>query len=253
LSVTLALRPWVSDIAVLTQTPSVEVITRGPDGATTLVFRSRPDAEDEVLVLGPRTSASYHHHKDVPFAVRVRLRPGRGRAVLGVAIDQLTNETVPLRDLWGTQAQPLASALRDARNSPEHLVSGIEERLRSRLSSLTARDEAAARLAEAAAGELSGVSPPRSQLVADVARRLDISERHLRDVFTRAVGLSPKRFARIERVRHVLRAISQGDLALLAHDVGYYDQSHLTAEFRTIMGTTPRAFIAGLRPAPTGC
>jgi AraC-like DNA-binding protein len=85
------------------------------------------------------------------------------------------------------------------------------------------------------------------------ARRLNVSERHLRDLFTEAVGVPPKLFARLDRVRTVLVHAHRGHLAHLATEAGYYDQSHMTAEFRRIMGTPPAAFVAGHRPAATRC
>ncbi|MFC4114521.1 AraC family transcriptional regulator [Nonomuraea zeae] len=39
----------------------------------------------------------------------------------------------------------------------------------------------------------------------------------------------------------------------LAAATGYYDQSHMTAEFRTLMGVTPAAYFAGRLPALQAC
>ena len=249
-----ALRPFIADIAVLTVTPTAQVLTRAPDSSTTLVFRSAPGSEDEVMVLGPRTAASYHHaDKDVPTAVRLRLHPGWGRAVLGLPIDEITDQIVSLRELWGASGRQLASAPSPSGGEAEGFLARLEGVLHARLSTLSARDEGQARLAKAATDELNNATPSHPPLVRDIAHRLNISERQLRDVFTRTVGVSPKRFACIQRVRTVLRSAGHRPLARLAHEIGYYDQSHMTAEFRTTMGTTPRAFIAGRRPAPTGC
>jgi AraC-like DNA-binding protein len=85
-----------------------------------------------------------------------------------------------------------------------------------------------------------------------VARRLAVSERHLRDLFSDGVGLPPKRFERIARLRGLL---SRGETrwAQLAATAGYYDQSHMTAEFRTMMGVPPAAFFAGRPPSLEPC
>jgi AraC-like DNA-binding protein len=109
-------------------------------------------------------------------------------------------------------------------------------------------------------------SPKRAGLVQDaiqllpdervhvVAHKLDVSERQLRNLFDRALGLSPKQYARIHRVRAVLRdAQPGGDLAQLAAQAGYYDQSHMTTEFRRLVGVPPAAFTTGRRPPPTPC
>ncbi len=116
------------------------------------------------------------------------------------------------------------------------------------------------------AGEQGG-NPERDQLVreatmlssagtdgvAAAARRLHVSERHLRNLFIEGVGLSPKHFARIDRVRTVLDYAPLRPWADLAAEAGYYDQAHLTGEFRRVMGVPPAAFRRGELPAPTPC
>jgi AraC-like DNA-binding protein len=85
------------------------------------------------------------------------------------------------------------------------------------------------------------------------ARRLHVSERRLRTVFADGMGLSPKHFARIARVRAVLGRSPERAWADVALAAGYYDQSHMTAEFRRLMGVPPAAFAAGRRPPATRC
>ena len=53
-------------------------------------------------------------------------------------------------------------------------------------------------------------------------------------------------------VRTVLAA-DAGRWSDIAATAGYYDQSHMTAEFRHFMGVPPAAFTAGRRPAATPC
>jgi len=47
---------------------------------------------------------------------------------------------------------------------------------------------------------------------------------------------------RFEQVRNHLWNHPDTNLAALAHDLGYTDQSHLSREFRRYSGTTPAAF-----------
>ena len=61
--------------------------------------------------------------------------------------------------------------------------------------------------------------------------------------FLRASGFTPKAFARIVRFQNAIRLYESGqgcsDVAL---EAGYYDQSHLTNEFRALGGSSPEAF-----------
>jgi transcriptional regulator GlxA family with amidase domain len=83
--------------------------------------------------------------------------------------------------------------------------------------------------------------------VSSVAADLGVSERHLRRVFRKAVGMSPKGFARLARFRHALRMVredSRLSWATIAAAAGYYDQAHLIEEFRAIAGVTPRVLLS---------
>ncbi|MFF0343778.1 helix-turn-helix transcriptional regulator [Kribbella sp. NPDC004875] len=81
----------------------------------------------------------------------------------------------------------------------------------------------------------------------ETAARLGVSERYLRRVFRQAVGVSPKHFARISRVRSVIKQSGRSWSDTAAY-VGYADQSHLIADFRALMRVTPTAFATGEVP-----
>jgi AraC-like DNA-binding protein len=72
--------------------------------------------------------------------------------------------------------------------------------------------------------------------------------RALERQFDRWVGLSPKRYARVVRFHHAVGAlIAAPGLpgARLAVDHGYFDQAHLSRDFKAFTGAAPRAFISG--------
>ena len=81
--------------------------------------------------------------------------------------------------------------------------------------------------------------------VADVVRRSGFSHRRFLSIFRPEVGLPPKEFCRILRFQHVLSVarrtgrIKWTELALMC---GFYDQPHLTNEFRRLSGLTPAQF-----------
>ncbi|WP_280250001.1 helix-turn-helix domain-containing protein [Nocardia abscessus] len=89
--------------------------------------------------------------------------------------------------------------------------------------------------------------------VAELAAHLSVSERQLRNLFTSGIGVSPKHFARIDRIRRVLSQAEDMPLADIATGTGYYDQSHMTADFRSLMGVPPTSFRRGEVPAPSPC
>jgi AraC-like DNA-binding protein len=98
--------------------------------------------------------------------------------------------------------------------------------------------------------------------VADAAETTGLSDRQLRNVFDRWIGVSPKSYARIARFRRVLaasgaveladpemnaEALRPPDWAQLAAITGYSDQSHLSHDFVAFAGMTPGAYAAAYR------
>jgi AraC-like DNA-binding protein len=63
-------------------------------------------------------------------------------------------------------------------------------------------------------------------------------------IFSKYVGVNPKKFASIVRFQNVLQTNSKGKrrLSQIAVYNGYYDQSHFIHDFKSLTGLTPKAF-----------
>ncbi|MGZ0151700.1 helix-turn-helix domain-containing protein [Kribbella sp. WER1] len=269
------MHPWIETVTLTSATTPVTVLP--PDPSTTVVWRMTPAGDSDVLVAGPRTTASYHATKNLPVCLHLRIRPGAVIPLLGTPPDQLLNQVVPLESLRGPSATALAEQLvthrtqldRAAAVLRDYLVAQVPAHLPARLQLV---HDAVAQLTPPPAEPAHQTAPPGAQAGAragspataqagalppsaviprvDVAAaRLGVSERYLRRVFRQAVGVSPKHFARIARVRRVIATRrSWADTAAYA---GYTDQSHLIADFRALMRVTPSAYAAGDVPLST--
>jgi AraC-like DNA-binding protein len=215
------------------------VHVREPDTAPTVAFQP-----DGLLVLGPQTRAAYLVAGDMSGCVAIRLPVRHARPALDVPLHELVDRAVPLAELWGPSAAELSERLDDEMRRSGRAAT--RARLWAALTERTS-EQLTSPVVGAAANLLAG--PSRG--VREVARELGVSERHLRDLFADGVGLSPKRFTRIGRVRHVLAG--QEPWAELAAEAGYFDQSHMGADFRSVMGVSPGAYRAGRLPAPRAC
>ena len=106
-------------------------------------------------------------------------------------------------------------------------------------------------LVERALGERSTVR--RAGHVASVrqiAERLGVSPRHVNREFHRHFGMGPRRYSLINRVERAMSLITEGaghDLTSLALDLGFYDYSHFSNEFKRSASTTPRDFSSSIR------
>lgn len=183
--------------------------------------------------------------------VSVRFHPGAALPFFGVPLSELVDRAVPLDALWGdAAASSLVDALASADESagPSARVARFEGVLRRRLAAARAGQTLATRataLMRHARGRVS---------VAEVACALGVGERRLERAFDDAVGLPPKRLARVLRFRAAVQALDRalaGDAAprwsALALDAGYADQPHLIRDFRALAGLTPTAYVAERR------
>jgi AraC-like DNA-binding protein len=224
-------------------------VVQVPDPATVLVFRTGFDGHSDLVAMGPRTRGGYHTPIEVPVCVRMRLPPGRARAVLGVPAHELTDRSVRVADLWGDEGRRLIADLAalgdDAGSVLAHLNS---------LAILAGPAAPADRSGPSSAltTAIRELSRPGANLT-ETARRAGVSERRLRTLFARDVGLSPKHFARISRLRRVLAQAGRGPWAAVADDAGFFDQAHMISDFRSLMGVSPHAYVSGRLPAATPC
>jgi len=242
--VTESLRPWVLGVQAFAMSAArPRVFARLPESATSLVVSAREDGSFHVAVVGPRLRAFYKSATRVPGHAAFTFRPGAARAFLDVPLHELSDRAVPLEELWGSPALSLRVAIERARGSLRATTRAVESALVERLEkarAIGARTQLvvrAARALEASADDIEAIPA--------VAKRVGVSERHLRQLFRDEVGVSPKRFARIARIRRAVANVGRVGWAALAVDNGFYDQAHLNAEFRDLLGTTPREFAAG--------
>ncbi|RSK45312.1 helix-turn-helix domain-containing protein [Hymenobacter rigui] len=86
--------------------------------------------------------------------------------------------------------------------------------------------------------------------VSEVAAAAHATVRTLERKFKQAAGHTVKDVSgllRFEQVRNHLWLQPEANLAALAHELGYTDQSHLSREFKRYSGTTPAAFARNAR------
>jgi AraC-like DNA-binding protein len=203
-----------------------------PASGLTLVIRLSPTGSRAVL-LGPATEkASVELDRRAEY-LGVHFRTGQAPRLADVAPSELANGHEEVARVGGERVDSVADrllALPDL--ASRQLV--LEELLRA-IPPLV-RDERcrqAALLLESRGGQLR---------IDDLAARLGLHVRSLERRFIDHLGLTPKRLARLVRLRHVLARLHDGrygTLAGLAQACGYSDQSHMNRDFKELTGRAP--------------
>ena len=71
-----------------------------------------------------------------------------------------------------------------------------------------------------------------------------MSESNLLRIFKEATGQTPIDYRLRLRIKHAMRLLCDTDdpISRIASQVGFSDSNYFTRQFRTIIGTTPRAY-----------
>jgi AraC-like DNA-binding protein len=225
---------------------SVEKILPGPDTSLWVnlnrdAFRSFGWAGQVrqvpgTMVSGPAGRASViefeegHAHVSVTFAL------GAAPCFFALPPTLLRDDLVPLVAVCGGAGAFLRERLLEAASPGDALVV-MENFLIGQMVDGASPDPAVIAAAWALA---------RGSRVGEVSDRLGLLPPTLRRRFTAQVGLTPKRFGRVQRLQRVVRGLdgrAQVDWAATAARYGYCDQAHLADEFRDLVGVTPGGYL----------
>jgi AraC-like DNA-binding protein len=96
----------------------------------------------------------------------------------------------------------------------------------------------------------AALADPDVGTVAQLAKRVGISERSVAKLSRRVFGFKPKLLLRRQRFLRTLGEVMLHPRSswLRALDAHYVDQSHFNRDFRRFMGLTPQAYLAQPRP-----
>jgi AraC-like DNA-binding protein len=195
-----------------------EAVTRVlPDGCADVIIDGR-----EPTIVGAMTRPI--QARSEPGMFGIRFKPGRAALAIGAPLTEVTDMRVRLRDV--TKRFPSIN--------PERI-----DRVEAAMRSLFAERKPDSRV-DAAVDRI--LRSGGRATIDSIAAAAGVSRQHLARAFAYHVGVSPKMFARVIRFRRALRLAGSQDWADLALQLGYFDQSHLIAEFRQFAGQTPVPF-----------
>jgi AraC-like DNA-binding protein len=197
-----------------------------PDGCIDLLI-----SEGRAFVVGTMTRPLLLEAGPPARVVAVRFRPGGAVPFLREDAHALTDRQADTASLGLRWASALAARGLVTAGALEH---ALLEQLPAPPDPLVAH----------AVGLLFGMAAPS---VDGLARRIGWSRQHLGRAFRTHVGISPKQLGRVARLQRALARLQHGTLRLAqeAADLGYFDQAHMSRDFRALTGLTPGAAAAG--------
>ncbi len=242
-----ALRPFIKRFLVV-EYPSFHRDAHLPDTSAVAAFSfqggCRIDGDrwaPPAAFTGLRETLRAHEHCCGHAVLLATFTPVGASAFLRPSLEEFAGTTT---DLSGILDRPgeferLHEQLAGARNHRRR-VKLLEDFLLARI-----RVSEPDPLVAAAVGWLEqGPGPKR---IDDLTRYIGLSQSALERRFRRIVGISPKKFASVVRLRHAVRLRATGtDFTAVAHAAGYFDQSHFIKDFRRATGSAPDAFFRQL-------
>lgn len=200
-------------------------------------------------VIGVITGKFTKHLEGQGHSLGIKFRPGGFYPLVRSPAAAFTDRRVPLGEVFETEASHLERSVVEAPDDTS-VLQLAEDFLSSIGPALDAR--------MALVNEITGwISNNRTVTRVDhIATRFNIERRTLQRLFRRYVGVPPKwviqRYRLLDAVEE-LAAHRDGDVGRLAADLGYFDQSHFSKDFKTTIGCSPAGYArrrrgAGLAP-----
>jgi AraC-like DNA-binding protein len=271
-----ALGPFVHSFEYVEDAPGTEQERMIPGGDVSLVVTLRDDGfsytdvdgshrVDGACVAGPQHRAQVVSTAPQRGMVAVNFAPGGAARFLTLPLHAVTDDYPSLAAMWGRAGAVVRERLVDA--PPARVLDLAEAILLEQVVAPLTRDLAL---------ELAIRALDRGAPVGAVVERFGTTAKPFIRRFRAAIGLTPKAYARLRRLQRLLQALPAAerspsasewkaaggvggrppsrlgpvDWARAATEHGYYDQSHLVHDFRTITGITPSAYRPRSADAP---
>jgi AraC-like DNA-binding protein len=216
----------------------VETITLLPDGGVNLLVNLGEDILSTgfekrikyggVFMVGPMMKTDVQVMENEALLFGVRFKPGAFSCFYKhEALDQLANmfQDFPQKDFP------------DLKKTLQHFVPYFDQFFLDRLA------PSKVSVVHCAADIAQSFGAVR---IETLAKQHFTSERQLERQFKQQVGLSPKKLADLERFNNayvLLQSKPQKRIEEIAWNCGYYDQAHMTNDFKRFTGQTPAALI----------
>ncbi len=177
-------------------------------------------------------------------AVGIRLRPEGLYPLCGMLAGEIVDEVIPLDAVWGAAVAETEEQLLAAR-SPDRLPSLLD-------AFLLGRPDLRRQAHPGLDAAIRRIRQCKGHLRIDaLAAELNLSIKQLERLFKGALGVSPKRYARIMKFSDLHAWLDRPDASInwaaVAAAMNYYDQNHFIKNFKEFSGLLPGEYLKELR------
>jgi AraC-like DNA-binding protein len=221
-----------------------------PDGCAEIVLNladrfqrfaaTSSEMQPQSMVVGQLTEAVVIAPSGGVDIVGIRLQPWGASSILPVPAVELRDVLVPLDTVAAGMARDLPDALYE-QTDPVTRVATVFRYLAQHRRGTPAQATTRARSIVNEATRSTGPMTVRA-----LAARLGLGERRVERELDRYVGLGPKmllRIARFQRALAVARSDENLSWSAVAARTGFFDQAHLTHEFKRFAACTPSEYL----------
>jgi AraC-like DNA-binding protein len=196
-------------------------------------YTDRMSRHSGAVLAGPHACSTVLDTREQCWLVAAEFRSGGAASFFPMPLTEACNQVVPLDDLWRSSGKHLRERLLEA-PTPALKFSVLEEVL---------LEHCAPKFDPAIEYVVTALQ--RGMPLAQLTANLGWMPRTLARRFSSQVGITPKRYARVQRLQRLLRSVrrsSNPDWSALAAEHGYTDQSHMVHDFRELADITPSAY-----------
>ena len=191
--------------------------------------------EGHTAVFGVMTGSFEYTLRGSGRVLGASFRPGAFRAFLKAEVQSITDRELPLSAVFACDDAAAERSVLDAVDDAG-MVAAASAILRTALPAPDPEVERIAAILQALDGQADITQ------VQQLADHVGVSVRKLQMLFKDYIGASPKWIIRRKRLLDAADLLAKGhdiDLADLAQQLGYYDQSHFTTDFEKLVGKPP--------------
>jgi AraC-like DNA-binding protein len=208
-----------------------------PDGCVDIIFDLNLPTQSQCFVVGPMTGPIYNSQNNL---FGLRFKPGMAGSLFRSSLKEMTDHIVTINKIGKVKTDEIADHLANETCSVNKInfIGSVFEKLLSDLQPLEREIQYAIGAIELSKGMIN---------IKNITGRIGWSRQHFTRKFLINTGLTPKFFSQVIRVNRIIKTFRdkkrRHSLSDLAQIGGYFDQSHMTNEFRKITGVTPQVFL----------